>query len=331
MTFQRYLGYLLKKNLLRTAIVSTAVIPYIFFSLTGHLTYGFFGYFGLFMIMEVFALLIPVLELAPLKKKRNLDTFYNFPFKRSQMAFALYISGLVQLFTIFTPPYLAALLYAAENSDKYNAVWLLLYYPLALLFGWVTYSVSMFFFNEGNTVTDGIIFCLFGTFALGEALNAANLIAKTAFKAPFLTYRQDTLGYLYTPLSKISQTFAFHTGEKDSTIQDFAEPLSVTHIYLVWVILGFFAMAGFLFLFRYKKAEKAEEISNSIFGYRTMIPFFGACLLLQFEGLYLQTLFVLAFVFLAYLFKQRGEQMKAGDIIPLVATVLFALFVNYHF
>ena len=52
--------------------------------------------------LSLFAMLIPVLECSEFKNRRNLDTLYSFPISRVKMAISVYLSGLFQLFCIFS-------------------------------------------------------------------------------------------------------------------------------------------------------------------------------------------------------------------------------------
>ncbi len=293
MTFKRYLGYLLKKNLRRTAILSVAVIPIALFCSIDPLWFLLFGLNGLSLILNACAILIPVLELSPFKKKRNLDVLYSFPLNHTQMALAHYVSGLVQLFSIYTPSFLTTHLVLAANPEKYTVQWMPLYYLLSLIFGWVTYSVAMFLFNEGNTVIDGILFFFLGSFSIGVALDTVDSLILKVFKTSLFYYTHDSFGYLFNPLHYISDDISFFA-QRENIDSNFEGPFmysnfSMTHTYLVWIFLGLLAMIGFLLLFRHKKAEKAEGLSDSWFGYRTMIPLYGISFLMFYQGEYVNT------------------------------------------
>ena len=88
---KRYLSYLLKKNLLRT-VTFTAISVIICFIVvdgeagSGLVKYRSTGIASLAVMLSLFSVIIPMLELADFKNRRNLDTLYFFPIERKKMA-----------------------------------------------------------------------------------------------------------------------------------------------------------------------------------------------------------------------------------------------------
>ena len=100
--FGRYLQYRLKQSMLRT-IVFTVLSVMVCLIVTSDASSSTLqencrttGLYMLATILGIICTLIPFLELAVFKTRRNLDTLYFFPIKRTKMALAHYLSGLLK-------------------------------------------------------------------------------------------------------------------------------------------------------------------------------------------------------------------------------------------
>ena len=112
MALKKYLCHRLKASLLRTVIFSLIAVlaTYVYVGLcvspffaVGAAAYR--GHMGLectSVFMCAACLLIPVLETAQFKSRRNLDTLYSLPISRFNTALAHYVSGFLQVLAIYT-------------------------------------------------------------------------------------------------------------------------------------------------------------------------------------------------------------------------------------
>ena len=80
---------------------------------------------------------------------------------------------------------------------------------------------------------------------------------------------------------------------------------------VVWPVLGAAAAVGFFRFFGQRRAEKTEEISDSWFGFKLLIPVYAFCSLIALGGI--TGLFDIVFVFVGYVIYRRGFRLKKSD------------------
>ncbi len=120
--FGRYLRYRLKSSALRSVIIT--VISLLFtqnilrssaVASDEHLYWNDSCIGTISVILAMLASIIPILETKYFKNRRNLDTLYFFPIKRSKMALVHYLCGLIQMTFAYTVTYFAAFAFLAIN------------------------------------------------------------------------------------------------------------------------------------------------------------------------------------------------------------------------
>ena len=163
-TFGRYLRYRLKQGTLRSVVLTLISLAITLSTVEECISrsetiYNETGMYILAIILGVFCTLMPFLELSGFKNRRNLDTLYFFPIKRSRMALAHYLSGAIQAVFIYSVCFFASWILLALNTDCFELGYMGLYYILSLLLGFVMYSIFSFILIQANSVLDGAIFC----------------------------------------------------------------------------------------------------------------------------------------------------------------------------
>ena len=340
-TFKRYVLYRIKNSILRTLIFTilsilvtqTVIRDCIDLSRVENRTSGLFIFAT---ILGIVASLIPFIELSGFKNRRNLDTLFFFPIKREKMALAVYISGLFQVIVIYTVTYVAGALFLATNTDYFALGYMLPYYFLSLLLGTVIYSVFMFLFNEGNTVADGVLFCLLWIFLLNIA--SYTVISQCLEQKLWPTSVAMNLtdwGIIYTPINHLTVLFQDlieinHPSRWDRSVVSIKEH---SYMFSVWGAVGIAAAIGYVLRFVKKGAEKAGEISTSWLGYRILIPIYGYCLILltaSDSGPSTISLLTFALMIIGYVIYRRSFRLKKSDIIvtaagliPVLLTMIF--------
>lgn len=175
----RYLVYRLKRKLpwLAVMTVTTLIITLISVNDALH-SHGYdetldqvvekpaSGLGTLAAILVVMAIVIAVIELSEFKSRRNLDTLFFLPLRRDKMAIAVFLGGYIQWMIVYTVSFLASFIYINVYTDTLATAYMIPYYFLSLLLGLVIYAFICFFFNEGNTTIDGVVFCLVWCFII---------------------------------------------------------------------------------------------------------------------------------------------------------------------
>lgn len=335
-TFGRYLLYRLENSALRTAIFTVISLILTLNTISesidnSNVEYNTSGIYILATVLGIICTLIPILENKCFKNRRNLDTLYFFPIKREKMAIAHFLSGFIQILFIYSVTFFAALAYLAANTDYFALGYMLPYYFISVLLGLVMYSFFTFIFTQANTVADGVVLCVLWMFALAVVAAAFRLAVIGAFvedleKIPNLS----GWGIVYAPINNLTVIFQDlieinRTRFIDPFYISYAERYtSQSYMFFVWGAIGIASVLGYVLTFMKKGAEKAGEISDSILGYKLLIPLYGYSTLMMFE----QVDFMVSLIFIAmligYIVYRRSVKLRSRDLI-FVGCGLFAM------
>ena len=335
--FKRYFVYQLKQSALRT-LVFTVLTTMICMSITnGYISppqdiHKSTGIEILATFLGIFCCLIPILELSGFKNRRNLDTLYFFPIKRERMALAHYLAGVCQVFVIYTVSFIAVWLTLAIKTSCFSLEYMPLYYICSLVAGAVLYSIVCFIFSEANSVADGVVFVALWFFAVYIVMFCLRAYVLRAFLAG-TEFWTDTVSLsewwvMYAPINNLTVIFQdlIETNQQsypyDYTATYAERYLSQAYMFAVWVLAGAFAAFGFFRNFKRKGAHMAGEVSNSICGYKLLIPLYGYALLLMYSDLDIMTILIFAMMLIGYFIYRRGFKIKKSDIIFIVCGII---------
>lgn len=339
--FQRYLLYRIKNSILRTLIftIFSVLITQTELRICNDDAYIEYRTSGLYIfatVLGIVASLIPFFELAGFKNRRNLDTLFFFPIKRGKMALAIYISGLLQVITVYTVTYIAGFIFLDTNTYYYFALsYMLPYFFLSLLLGVVIYSIFMFLFSQANTVVDGVLFCLLWIYLL-------HIVGYTVIQEIFSLYDTTSApirrawnaannlsqwGIIYTPINHLTVLFQDLIEINDPPRWDRSAELIRKHSYMffAWGAVGVAAAVGYIYSFAKRGAEKAGEISRSWLGYKILIPIYGYCLILLTaydSGPSSLSFLSFALMIIGYVIYRRSFKLKKSDIIATAAGLI---------
>ncbi len=335
MTFARYLTYRIKNSAIRTILFSLISMAIVFYGVwkenKSPQDRDNSGIVMLAVVMGIFATLIPILETACFKNRRNLDTLYCLPLKRIKLALAHYLSGFIQVFIIYSSCFFTTYIYLSileTQKHSYNLGWMLLYYFVSIVFGLVLYSIFIFLLSEANTVLDGVIISFLWVFAAAlimavaydyfSDLNGINLIQRGDFISSW--------GIIYAPINNITNIFI-----------DLIEELSYTasrdyhtfiRYYVAWVFVGIAAAVGYFYNIVRKGAENAEEITDSWFGYKVLIPIYGFSFIKMNGDIDILTIIIIASMIIGYMVYRKSFKLKIWDYITVAACIFVWLFLG---
>ena len=273
------------------------------------------------MFLCILAYVLPVTEFSFFKKRNHLDCVYSLPISRKAMGTVHYLTGLIILFSAFSLSYLLNfILLLSHGTGLFHFIYLVPHYFLCLLLGFIMYSFMVFVFNEANTKGDGIWFMILYTFVFSlSTMTISPSIEKYIDESDFVpwgTIQRMTEHYEYL-VEPLRADYIYHGnwGSLDSTVA-----------FVFWVIVGIASAIGFFLTFGRKRMERTEEISNSFFGYRTLIPIYVICLLMDgaFANIY-SVVIVELFTLIGYTIYRRGFHYKKSDIAVLCLYPLLAL------
>ena len=350
--FKSYLGYRIKKSLFPMLTFSLIALAISAFSARA-CAYRFMGSRGsmgietLATIVGIIASIIPMIELSAFKSRRNLDTLFFLPISRKSVALAHYLSGLVQMFTIYTVAFLGHTLVLLEFAEDFRMEYMPLYYVLLLILGVVVYSVFMFLFSEANSNVDGVICSIMWIFALYVAMSALDYPIRV-FALKYVYIGHDGQYFLFTrqlsnfaawflpyaPLNNITVVFQSVMQGWDNFngyelyFPTFAEAVGryFPHWYMFfpWLAAGTASVWGYFRTFTRKGAEKAEDISDSPFCYKTLIPLYGASLI-TLESDIVMIFLTVAAMYIGYAIYRRTFRIKKADVITVASVTVGTL------
>ncbi len=266
----------------------------------------------------VLAYVLPVMEFSFFKKRINLDCAYALPISRKAMGTVHYLTGLIILFGAFTSSYLLNfVILLGRGPGLFHLTPMLAHYFLCLLLGFALYALMTFIFNEANTKGDGIWFMVLYTFALILFCGALALVAKLDLvlpecAIPWITITTVTSYYQDVVANLPSSAFVYVSSTE-----------FIPWI-VFWTAVGIASAIDFFRTFGKRRTEKTEEISDSPFGFRTLIPIFAICGMIVFQGISIVLLVIIElFAILGYTIYRRGFQYKKSDIIWLCLFLIF--------
>ncbi len=276
------------------------------------------------IVSGVLAFMLPVKEFSFFKKRINLDCVYSLPISRKAMGAVHYLTGVVTLFTAFTLSYLLNFgILLTHAPDYYNFQPMIGHYFLNLLLSTAIYSVMVFVFDQANTKGDGIWFMILYTNVFSTAASVVSRI---------VGYERLAGLYADTPFgaySVLTDTYLILVETDWMGGTTFWKLHGCVGWLIFWVVLGICAAAGLFLTFGKRRMEKVGEISDSYFGFRSLIPFYAASSLVLSAGEGLIGVEILAL--LGYAIYRRGFHYKKRDIITLGVLFAFGIIAIFLF
>ncbi len=318
-SFKKYFNYIFKKSrsrLLITLVISLIItVSSVDFYSYNHDEYQVVSvsFDWIATILGFLCFLTPILELAPYKNRRNIDTLFSLPISKFKMGIAHYLNGIIYIASVFTLCSIYTFLYLLARKNDLNVVHFIPYYFLALLFGIILYSFTSFAFYQGNTVSDGTIFIIAYSLVLMCAMGVIDLIG-------FFKVRvQGSYYSAFGPLTGLTRGYSSLI-EGNRALYDFTTQRYIS--FAVWAIIGIASAFGFLYFFAKKKSEDVGEISGSIFGYKVLIPTFAYSLLFISEDFNVLHLLIVLAMYIGYIIFRRSIKLKRSDYICIIASII---------
>lgn len=270
------------------------------------------------MIISVFT---PIWMFANTKKRKNLDCFYSLPISRRSFAMTHYLVGLIMTFVPFLLSYITVLItYLIKDMPKFVNLkfsMIFIHFLICVLMGLVIYTILVFVFNEANSVFDGCV--LIGTYliypmvwlSIISSLLDINLRIDETFAIPQVLFG-DILGEL---CEKIELFGLAHFSMSN-------DPAWVEWL-VIYTVLAVAAFIGFHYRSGSKRAESAENVSDTPFGYKTLIPLMAIPVALYSD--ILGSLFILITALIGYTIYRRGVKYKKSDyiVLAILAVLMF--------
>lgn len=276
------------------------------------------------IILGVLCTLVPVLQFSFRMNKRSADLWYSLPIRREKLLLGRIIGTCLLIFVPFTAGYWLqfAILMCRENA--FTAVHYLTFYCASLPVGAALTGINCFIFSRANTVWDGLLFLFGWSFLLATPFFMLNNYISGLWK-----YVSANSLITYAPLYYTARWF-------DNLIcGELVLFPQAAYLYPVCAVTGAGAWVGLFLSARKDKAENAEQISDTRWGYRTLLPlyifFFSASNPTSYGSLFwILSALILIVGYMLFVVYHRSFRLKAKDILliflPFCLGLLFSLF-----
>lgn len=247
--------------------------------------------------LAILCYIIPLFKFSYLHKKKQIDYYYSLPIKRQNILNINLLVGFMQIIIPYTIIYFLGMGIVGLKTNIYHFIWYLPLYGISVIVSLGVYLFNTFIYTRGNTSVDGFLLIVLYTFVFYLFFIAIDNLE-------FFTVNLESNFYstliTFSPFVNIGNYFNEHIlyyGESHFGgyyIRNFH-----WFNYIFPLILGVIGYLGLYFSFKYDKAERAEQITDSYFGYRIMIPLYY--ILIFFSIIKNTTFILLVILIIAYL------------------------------
>ena len=283
------------------------------------------AYYILTIIIGFLATVLPMFEFSVFNNKRNLDTLFSLPIKRSSLSVVHIAVGFIQMFTVYTLSTVSLYVAHLDFASYYDFSYLIPYYFSILGLGTIAYFIFTFIFTRANSTLDGIVFCVFWMFNVYTVYSLLDNIFN------FKTYISSSL-MIYTPMNNVTTYFQYLTEMEErwienATLRDIYFNTSDHIVFASWGVAGLVSLVAMLLTFGKKKVECVGEISDSIFGYALNIPLYLVCLTGLFDDV-TATVWLTICAVIGYFIYRRGFKLKKADLISIIISFILLCVFN---
>ena len=264
------------------------------------------------VILCILCTLVPIMQFSYRMEGRSSDLWLSLPVKREKQVLVRLLAGLLLAFIPYTAAYWVQFFILLCRENAFDLVHYLSFYAASLPLGALLFGVNSFVYSRANTVWDGLAFLLGWSFLL-----AMPFLYLYTYLYPFWKYVSADAFITYAPLGYAAQWF-------DGLICGDAEVFTeAAYLFPVAAATGLASYAG-LFLYTGRdKAENAGQISDSPWGYKTLLPlyvfFFAACNSPDNGSLFwVLSALILVLGFALYVLYRRSFRLQKQDILLLL-------------
>jgi hypothetical protein len=125
-----------------------------------------------------------------------------------------------------------------------------------------------------------------------------------------------SLGIAWIPLTEMQWRYSevVEKIENTSLAALWTDPVFIKW-FVLWIVVGIGSALGFVFTFGKRRAEKTQEVSESWFGFKLLIPLYAIAAMITYGDLFVLVVLIVAFV--GYIIYRKGFHLKKWDWIML--------------
>lgn len=220
-----------------------------------------------FVPLYLLCMITPIFTYNFQMDKRSVDYYFAFPLKREKLYLVKTLVGLSTVLIPFTVAFWSGFLVAVfRDGNLWQMAGFVPTYFISVLFAVCIYGIYAFVFTRANKVSDGVAFMIAYTFVFYLIISFIDV-----------SILESKWGRIPFDVVEIFLFFGLMTFSNYATDWVIGSAVVCNALtFIVPIVLGFAAYFLLFFLLRYQKAENAEQISESPFGYKTLIPIYTA-------------------------------------------------------
>ena len=279
-------------------------------------------------LMLVFAAIIPIYEFSFKMKKTGCDLFYSLPIKRNKLYLFKYIFGICEMISIFLINFIIIVIVTSIKLSGIvyvNATFTPGYYFLFLLviigIGIVVYSFVAFFYTRGNTFLDGLLSVFMSSVVVMAAVFGIFWFF-SSFEGFHYSVKLDELlrGTHYVPfIAGYEVADVFDSLIQGKEVTKFMAPS------IIGIIISSVSIPLFIILCGKDRAEDSEDITDSWFTYKLMLPIFIISLFMMLEFKMFIWIGVVIGGYIGYVIYDRNFLLRKKNLITLVICIIIGM------
>lgn len=226
-------------------------------------------------------------------KKRSVDMFFSLPLSHTGVLTVKFLLGMIAIFLPYTVSYwMGAFLVMGRAASStlrfeiYPLYYLAQYFASLLPIGFL-YVISSFVFTRANTFLDGVMFVIFWAFIAGLIAEAIYMSVQRLQPIGSAKIIYPYYYFPFAPLDFITSYFQekiiipaeYSVLSQSPLFSDTEKLVNCVAGFTLTTLLAIGAAIGLFLGEKRVKAENAEQISESPFGYKSMIPLYTVCLM----------------------------------------------------
>lgn len=279
------------------------------------------------VILLILSYVVPVMQFSYRMKRRSTDLWYSLPIRRSELVLVRTIGGIALILVPYTVSYWLGFAVIACSENMFSLGWYVPLYFAAVPAALCLFGINSFCFTRANTMHDGIIFII--------ALNLALIMPYLFLINYYYRYVSGFVQYCLGLLPFIAPIHIFISF--DILILNRAMS-SANQLIISCVLCAIEGAAAYFGLFRTAskhKSENAGQISDSLFGYKTLIPwyvFFSCVTTVSTSGIFgmisiplISLIMNFIYGLIAYFVYRRSFRIKKYDLLVLGITCIAAV------
>lgn len=331
---KKLLQHYLKQNLLSIIIASVILLVIVFVTQINR-NYIFYQYpvaikpliaypgnppFGLIIAFAIIlSVVITIVEFSFQMKKVTVDQLYSLPIKRSHLYLTKYFLGLIEILVPVTLSFILMIIMIVTKGHMFNFTFLFPYYIGLVILTVVLFTCLVFVYTRCNSVIDGIINMALYILAIPVIL----LGISGYFNFNIYGSQANAFNYtLFSPLIYFNTIFEALFCDEITNKITINDLLAFRSTIIVGIIQSIAMGVTFFYLLKKQKSEDAEQKTNSLLAYKSMIPIYTFFLIMfSIHDSFLVIIIIIIASYIGYVIKNRSFKLSKQDLITWIITI----------